>query len=329
MYSTTAAIYADEYIPIRPATDTTLILAVAHVLLEEEKNEPDLIDRDFLNRCTVGFDKDHMPEGANPEENFTDYVLGTYDGQPKTPEWASKICGVSPEKIREFALELGRSKPATILFAWNSARVEKGTHVCQAQMTLGAMTGNMGIKGGSCSISSQEPSMNGGPGLVKIGKDGWEKIENPCKTKICTSEHWDAILNGEYTSGPGEKTPIDIRMIYHSHVSVINQTNNSTKGIDAHRKVDFVCTNHFVMTPEAQHADLVLPVTTPWEKDGEVLYGNREILIWSEKVIDPLFEAKDDIEIAAELGRRLGLDVNQIEPSSHMQASFNLSLIHI
>lgn len=324
MYSTTAAIYADEYIPIRPATDTTLILAIAYVLLIEDEKQGGLIDWDFLNRCTVGFDSDHMPEGADPKENFKDYVLGTYDGQPKNPEWASKICGVPIETIKSFAIELGKSKPATILFGWNSARVEKATHVCLAQVALGAMTGNMGIKGGACSVSSQETSLNGGPSIVKIGKDSWEDIENPVKVRLCTNEHWQAILTNEFINEEGEKEDIDIKMIYHSHAAVLNQTNNINKGIEAHRKLDFVVTNHFVMTPEAQYSDLVLPVTTPWEKDGEVLYGNKEILIWSENIIDPIFEARDDIWIASELAKRLGINHTLIEPSTLRQKNFEI-----
>ena len=34
-----------------------------------------------------------MPDGEDPKNNFKDYVLGTYDKEPKTAEWASKICG--------------------------------------------------------------------------------------------------------------------------------------------------------------------------------------------------------------------------------------------
>ena len=48
----------------------------------------DLLDREFLKKYTVGYEK------------FRIYLLGKDDGQPKTAEWAEKICGISAEKIK-------------------------------------------------------------------------------------------------------------------------------------------------------------------------------------------------------------------------------------
>lgn len=326
MYSRSAAVLADDYYPIRPATDTTLILALSYIIIQRDKEAGGtIIDWDFLNNCTIGFDADHMPEGANKEENYMDYVLGTYDHEPKTPEWASKICGLSVDRIYKLAEELINNKPTTCLFSWNSARVEKAQHVCLAQMALGAMTGNMGIQGGAFSCSSQESSTNGGPNLVKKGEDGIEEIKNPIsKPKLCTNHHWEDILSGTWRDGKDGLKPLDIHVMYHSHSATLNQTNNVNKGIQAHRKVDFVVTNHYTFTPEAQFSDVVLPVTTPWEKDGEVLQGNREALIWTEKVIEPYFEAKDDAWIAEEIAKRLGVDPELENPISNEQRCFNI-----
>jgi anaerobic dimethyl sulfoxide reductase subunit A len=96
-----------------------------------------------------------------------------------------------------------------------------------------------------------------------------------------------------------------------------------TKGIQAHRKVDFVVTQNYVLNTNAKYSDIVLPVTTEWEKYGGFRSGNREILFFDSKVIDPLFEAKDDIWVATEIGKRLGLDVNEIAPLSLEQQVFN------
>src|SRR6202000_2199245 len=57
-----------EWAAIRPNTHAAMILALCHVLLTEN-----LHNCEFLDRCTVGFDK------------FAPYLAD------KTPEWAEKI----------------------------------------------------------------------------------------------------------------------------------------------------------------------------------------------------------------------------------------------
>jgi anaerobic dimethyl sulfoxide reductase subunit A len=321
----TASIMADEWIPIRPGTDTTMLLAMAYVMLTEDdpKTNP-LIDWDFLNRCTVGFDKDHMPEGADPKENFKDYVLGVLDGQPKTPEWASLICGVPVEKIRSFTREVAITKPATVLFGWNMARMEKAQHVCLATIAVGAMTGNMGKPGAAFGISCHTSASNGGPMLATFGGSGIPAIKNPMtQYKLCSNEHWKAIVEGKYTAGKGPKKDINIQMIYHGGSSKLNQTQAINRGVEAHRKVEFVVTHQFSLNTNAKYSDVVLPITSAWERPNTFLTGNREIVIWTSQVIEPMFEAKSDLWIAREVGKRLGLDVNQIDPVSDNQQVYN------
>jgi anaerobic dimethyl sulfoxide reductase subunit A len=134
---------------------------------------------------------------------------------------------------------------------------------------------------------------------------------------------WDAILSGKYTAGKDDIRDVDIHMIYYDARSTLNQKMGMTKGIQAHRKVDFVVTQNYVLNTNAKYSDIVLPATTEWEKYGGFRSGNREILFFDSQVIDPLFEAKDDIWIATEIGKRLGLDVNEIAPLSQQQQVFN------
>ena len=59
------------------------------------------------------------------KENFKDYVLGTYDGTPKTPEWAYEICGVLPRKIRALAREIAKAERVSLLTAWSASPNEQ------------------------------------------------------------------------------------------------------------------------------------------------------------------------------------------------------------
>jgi anaerobic dimethyl sulfoxide reductase subunit A len=324
LYNDSAMVLADEWVPVRPSTDHALALGIAHTLLvEDDPALNPLIDWDFLDRCTIGFDADHMPEGADPKENFKDYVLGTHDGQPKTPEWAATICGVHPDKIRGLARQIGSTPRVALLTAWAPARTNNSDSWPQIFMTLGAMTGHIGQPGRMTGVSCWERTANGGDFLVGSGGSGVPKIEaEAINVKINNNQLWDAILEGHYTAGPNDVRPINIQMIMHDGGSALNQKVGMTKGIAAHRQVEFVVTSNFVPSTNAIYSDLVLPVTTQWERAG-YLKGNREHLIWARTVTAPLGEAHDDEWIAVELAKRLGVDASLIAPLSPRQQVFN------
>ncbi|MCW5851539.1 MAG: molybdopterin-dependent oxidoreductase [Anaerolineae bacterium] len=323
-YNESAQVLADEWIPIRPATDIALLLGMAYVMITEDSKTNPLIDWDFLNRCTVGFDKDHMPAGADPKANFRDYVLGTYDGKPKDPRWASEICGVLPEKIHELAIEYATTHPTTIINGGTTTRVHRAEDTAQAFMTLACMAGNIGLPGAGVGLSVHNRGGNAGPSLVTSGGTGVQALKNNIDIRLNQNELWDAVLSGHYTAGKGDSRKVDIRMVYYDARSTLNQKPGATKGIRAHReKLEFVVAQAYALTTQAKFADIILPVTTPWEKEGGFLTGNREILIFYSKVTEPLFEARDDLWIAKEIGKRLGVDVAQIDPISDKQKIFN------
>jgi anaerobic dimethyl sulfoxide reductase subunit A len=326
IYNDTAMILADEWVPVRPGTDHALALGMAYTLITEDNPASmPLIDWDFLNSCTVGFDADHMPEGADSKDNFKDYVLGTFDGVPKTPEWAAEICGILPQKIRDLAREIGKTKKVALLTAWAPARTNNTDSWPQIFMTLGAMTGNIGQSGRMTGVSCWEYTANGGDFLIGGGSSKVPKLQSdkkPISISINNNELWDAVLTGKFTKGYQDVQDINIQMIVHDGGSGLNQKVGMTKGIEAHRKVEFVLTQNFVLNTNAKYSDIVLPVTTQWERAGTLL-GNREHLIWARQVSQPLFEAKDDDWIASELGKRLGFDPANIWPLAPKQQIFN------
>ena len=73
------------------------------------------------------------------------------------------------------------------------------------------------------------------------------------------------------------------------------------------RKVEFAVTQDMFLTTGARYSDLVLPVTSRWERAGYTAIPNREAAFWASQVIDPLFETKDDDWIDWQLGLRLGV----------------------
>ena len=339
IYHDSAKVLADQFIGIRPCTDAALLLAIAHEMIAN-----DLHDQEFLDTYTVGFDADHMPEGADPNENFKDYVLGTFDGTPKTAEWASDICGVEVDVIKALAYEMATTKPMALTCSRAPARTSRGDQFAQAFLTVGWMTGNVGTYGAMVGhvVTSNVGSGQGGPFLMAIGDAGVPAIPNPVSkyqyytidptdtsdwTCINHSEIWDAVLNGEYHAGARGVLPINIQLINHiGRGSTLNQSPATKKGIEAHRKVEFVVASGYHMSTNCQYADIVFPVCTRWEEEGTTLINaktNRETVLVAEQITEPLFEAKSDAYLDEQLAVRMGVDAAVINPVSLAQQGFN------
>lgn len=324
LYTDSANVFGAQWVPIRPGTDHALALGIMHTLLKEDDpiTNP-LVKWDFLNKYTIGFDADHMPPGADKKDNFKDYLLGTYDGQPKTAEWASEICGVKPSVIRYLAREIGGTERVALLTGWAPARINNGEGWVQAFSTLGMMTGHMGSPGNMTGVSCWEYAGNNGPALLNGGGDGLPSITNPITNLINENEIFDAVLKGKFLQkGEGERK-VNIQFIYHSKTATLQTRSNIMRGIEAHRKVEFIVTNAYALTTTAKYSDIVLPVTTEWEREGAVTGGNREILITWSKITDPLYESKSDQEIARLLINALGKNADEVYPISEKQQYFN------
>ena len=177
LYNSTAQMLDAEWIPVHGGTDMAFMLAVAYEMIRLDQEGEDLIDWDFLHKYTVGFDAESMPAEAKTDENFMGYVLGEYDGIPKTPEWASPLCGVPEEKITEFARTIGKNNKVMLFHNYGFARCYGSEGIPQMFMTMGAMGGHMG-KSGHCTGSAYHANaFNAGPALVKAGRSSMPSFD--------------------------------------------------------------------------------------------------------------------------------------------------------
>ncbi len=173
-FSQTQQALSDEWIPCRPGTDGVLLEAIAHELIVNN-----LHDQAFLDTYCLGFDADHMPPDAKTNENFKDYILGAYDGQPKTPEWASAICGASAEEIRNVAQKMGTVKPMTFKAGLATSRTYYGNRTMQLLYTIGWMAGSVGVPGAEITTGVFHIGVPGGLYLVAGGGMGYTIPPNP------------------------------------------------------------------------------------------------------------------------------------------------------
>ncbi|HMB24671.1 MAG TPA: molybdopterin-dependent oxidoreductase, partial [Anaerolineales bacterium] len=303
-HSLSAASLADEWVPIRPGTDTAMMSAMAYVMLTEH-----LYDAEFVRTHCLGFDESQMPvDGA---ESYSDYILGTRDGIPKTPQWAESITSVPAEVIARVAREYATIKPSVLYQGYGMQRRAYGEQVVRAGCVLATITGNVGVRGGWASGLGLQASDGGG--LWTVFPTG----ENPVKASIPVFLWTEAVLRGKsMTQADGirgvDKLDNDIKLIYAVATNcLINQhadVNRTVKILQDESKVEFIAVQDNFVTPTARFADIVLPACTQFEtwgvEDGWK-YGDEVIL--QPKLVEPLGESKSDYRICAELAERLGI----------------------
>lgn len=328
---------ADEWVPVRPGTDTALVLGIAYHMIENN-----LQNQDFLDTYCVGFDADHMPAGADPKESFRDYVLGTYDKEPKTPEWAAKICGTPVATIRSLAEEIAATEKVAFFAAQSSTKIPAGEMFAQAFYTLAFMHGVgtpgnyaswMGLVSGYAGagdwINAEAnpvnplfpPKVPGNmfcPDFDAIEDwDSWDYMEY--------TEVWESILAGEYGRDvwPGGKKKVDFHMIAcFGGENGLNSNPNANKGIEVFRKMDFVVAGNPWFCSTAQYADLVLPYASMWEKHPKAWAQNGETVYWSDVIMEPLYESKNEFEVARMFAERMGVNPAEVDTASDEQRTY-------
>ena len=352
IYTDTAAILDARWIPIRPGTDMAAMMAMSYVMLEEDDNGS-LIDWDFLDRCCVGQDRDHMPADVKSDENYFDYLRGEYDGIPKTPEWAGEITGIPADTLREVARILGRDNNIAILSSWASARTYDTEQLPQTVIALGAMGGHIGKSGNSVGPTAWNHTNNFGPRLVKAGSGGPSGATDGSgtATPICDNQIWKAvkgeafnptgIFTGLNDAGPDgwkdvvagydlskkvEYITAPIKMIWTTNKAKLTTCEGAREGVEAMRSVEFVVGQGHFLTATNKYADIVLPITTNWEREGSYVwegYMNRDILLINRGMLDPFYESRSDDEAMMTIGEKFGLAPEMWGTVSEKQRLFN------
>ena len=288
-----------EWLALRPSTDTALMLALAHVLMNEG-----LQNQDFLDRYTVGF------------EIFSAYLSGDSDGVPKTAEWAAEICDLPAQEIRALARRMARSR-TMISVAWALTRQDHGEQPFWAAITLAAMLGQIGLPG--TGIGFGYSAMNNvGLNRYQIDYAAFPQGQNAVKDFIPVARLTDMLENpgGTFSYNGNFYEYPDIRLVWWAGGNPFHHHQDLNRMRRAWARPETIIANEWCWNALAQHADIVLPCTTTLERSDIAMTPKDPYIVAMDRAINPVGKSRDDHSIFRGIATKMDVEENFTEGRS-------------
>lgn len=290
-----------EWWPIRPNTDTALLLGIAGEIVAAGRE-----DREFLARSTSGSDE------------LIAYLKGDGDGIRKDAAWASSITGLDAAAIRALASEM-TIKRTFITLSFALQRAVHGEQPWWAGLALSCIAGQIGHAGGG--VGYGFGSVGGEAISYPVATVGsFPHGKKPNTSFIPVARITDMLLNPGKTFTYEGKTHTypDIRMVYWAGGNPFHHHQDLQRLESAWAKPDTIVVQDINWTPSAKRADIVLPATTTLERN-DLSGGRRADFIFAMKqVVTPYAEARSDFSIMCGLARRLGVEQAYTEGRDEM-----------
>lgn len=292
---------ADIHLRPLPGTDGALALGMARVILSEQ-----LQNQDFIDRYTYGF------------EEYRAYVMEF------TPEKVEELTGVPKEDMIAAARMIAENAPTPIMMTASPlVHNINGVQNVRAINLLLALTGSYGVPGGC---------MAPGPGRAVL-KDSFMGASKqrvhpeldlsheqfPAWAKINYHEIQIVRLADYIEQENGIRSILSFGMNHHMwpRVDRVEQ---------AFDKLDFFVGADIYMTDTCKYADIILPVQANLERDQLDILG-LDTLYYQEHVVEPAGEARSDMDILAALAERMGLQIGEENPIHSNEEFMNKSLL--
>jgi predicted molibdopterin-dependent oxidoreductase YjgC len=288
---TVSAQWADTWLGLDVGSDIALANAMGREILAAG-----LENRDFIGRATTGF------------EAYRACV------EKYTLAYAEKETGVPAAAIRDVAHAYAKAGKAQMCWTLGITEHHNAVDNVFALINLALLTGHVGRWGsGLCPLRGQNNVQGGGDmGALPNKLPGGQDVENPehrakferaWKTRIPTTKGWhlsqmfEAMEHGK------------LRALYVLGENPVQSEADQTRALELLARLDFILCQDMFLTKTAEIAHVVLPAAASWcEDDGTVTSSERRVQR-VRKALDPPGDARPDLAILVELGRRLGTDL--------------------
>jgi molybdopterin guanine dinucleotide-containing S/N-oxide reductase-like protein len=316
----TNAAFPDKWIPVLPNTDAALQMAIVYTWLKEGT-----WDKEYVDTHCVGMDK------------IEAYIMGTEDGVPKTPEWASSRCGVPEWTIK--ALARAWAKKKTSIGHNLGGSMIRGPYSHEPARWEGVLLGMQGVgrpgvhmfhgMGGNSPRSAASASVGSAmvPGRACRQCRNVRSKQFVPKTLVhhAILDHsadkpmswYGHTANAELTPDlltkftypiAAEEGGSDIHMFWNDKPCNIACWNGGFKLIEAYRSPQMECmvVQHQWFSNDCKFADIILPISTSAElNDIQAPSGDIPVINYMKAAIAHVGESKSDYEATVEVAKKL------------------------
>ncbi|WP_170434380.1 formate dehydrogenase subunit alpha [Ruegeria arenilitoris] len=291
--------FADEMLQFRPGADVSMLNAIMNVIVEEE-----LYDSQYIHRWTENWEaeKEHLRQF--------------------TPEKMAPICGIEPDQLRRVARIFANAKAGLIFWGMGVSQHIHGTDNSRCLISLALMTGNVGKPGAGLHPLRGQNNVQGASdaGLIPMFLPDYQSVTDDA-VRARFSQVWNS---GDFSN---EKGLTVTEIIDHAYAGKIKGMyilgeNPAMSDPDVHHarealaKLDLMIVQDIFLTETANYADIILPASALYEKNGTVSNTNRQVQR-VRPAVPPPGEAREDWAITVDLAQRIGLnwdytDVSQV-----------------
>src|SRR6476660_1702636 len=287
--------HATRHLQFKPGSDVAMLNAMLHTIVTEG-----LTDQQYIAGYTEGFDE--------LAERIKDFP----------PEKMEAICGIPAETLKEVARVYARSQSSIIFWGMGISQHIHGTDNARCLIALAVTTGQIGRPGTGLHPLRGQNNVQGAsdaglipmflPDYQPVGRADlrapferlWHQELDPVRG-LTVVEIMNAIHAGEITGMyvEGENPAMSDPDLQHAR--------------EALAKLEHLVVQDLFVTETAFHADVILPASAFAEKSGTFTNTDRRVQL-AREVIKPPGDAKQDLWIIQEIGKRMGLPWNYSGP---------------
>jgi len=284
---TELTLLADVHLRPRGGTDAAVLNGLAHVLVEEG-----LLNETFIRERTEGFDAFRASLHAF------------------APERVEALSGVPAEDLRRAARLYGRARSAMMFHGMGMTQHTTGTENVLAICNLALLTGSVGRPGTGVNPLRGQNNVQGASdmGVLPNFLPGYRLVTDEA-VRVELEERWGRPLPREPGLTVVEMVDAaaagSLRGMYLMGENPMVSDPDLNHVREALSRLEFMVSQEIFLTETGIMADVVLPATSHFEKDGTTANTERRVQ-WQAPVLPPPGQARRDWAILTDLSARLG-----------------------